>query len=358
VVITCLIACIFGGLLAAFLSRAVTKSLLFIEAEMSNIQNFRLDEPFELKTRILEVYRMKVAVDAMKQGLRSFVKYVPSEVVRQLIGMNKEAVLGAERREMTIMFTDIAGFTSISENMDSDTLAEYLAVYFKGMTEPIMQNKGTVDKYIGDAVMAFWGAPLKLDDHAIKACNTALDCNYFLEKMNADSVAKGLPPLHTRIGINTGEVVVGNFGYDKRMNYTVMGDHVNLASRLEGLNNRYGTRIIISEYTYGQVRELFVTRPLDTVSVKGRKQGVRIYELISRLGEVNPAQEEFLDRYNQSFSKYSAGRWNEARAGFAEALEMRPEDKAARNLMDRCEDFLNHPPDTGWTGVFSIKEKH
>ncbi|MEI6072037.1 MAG: adenylate/guanylate cyclase domain-containing protein [Verrucomicrobiae bacterium] len=270
-------------------SRRISRPLLRLAAEMSRIQSFDLDHRPRIDSRVKEIAAMAEALVNMKNGLRSFRKYVPADLVAELMRLNKEAVLGAEKRTMTVMFSDIADFTALSEQMAPEILAGHLGVYFEGMTKIILRNCGTVDKYIGDAIMSFWGAPNPAPDHAAAACRTALQCRRFLESLEMESARKGEPVFRTRIGINSGEMIVGNMGYDERMNYTVIGDNVNLASRLEGLNKIYGTQILISEQTHSLVEGKFETRRIDDVTVKGRSQSVAVYELISEKEKPLPA---------------------------------------------------------------------
>jgi len=352
----CLFSCIVGILLAIFLTRAITKSLLAIENEMRKVQSFHVDERFDLQTRILEVARMKTALDAMKSGLRSFGKYIPVDLVRKLILIGKDAATGAEKMELTVMFTDIADFSTIAERMDPSALAEYLADYLKGMTGPIIRNKGTVNKYLGDGIMSFWGAPVTIKDHVLSTCSAALECRHFSELMAEEYLRKGLQPFYTRIGINTGEVFVGNFGTEEFLDYTAVGDHVNLAARIEGLNKQYGTQILMSEYTAMYAGEAFVLRPIDTVRVKGRRGGVKIFELVGPVGDVDQSHMEFLTKYNEAFNHYLEGRWESACRDFSEALMMR-DDRPTWILLLRCEEFRTGAPPEDWKGIVAMDEK-
>jgi len=209
---------------------------------------------------------------------------------------------------------------------------------------------------MGDGIMAFWGAPVHFKDHAVRACRTALECRAFLERMSAESAAKGLPPFNTRFGINSGEVLVGNFGYEERLDYTVMGENVNIASRAESLNRLYGTSIIICGNTAMQVKDHFELRQLDRVQVKGGHKGVDIYELIGLKSGIDPRFREFLDIYNAGFRHYMAGEWEEAERLFAQALFKRG-DTPTCILMLRCEEFKDGMIPESWDGVVPITEK-
>jgi adenylate cyclase len=293
----------------------------------------------------------------MKSGLRSFKKFVPADLVAELIKLNKEAVLSAEKRVLTVSFSDIADFTSISEMLKPEQLVGNLGTYFEGMTKTILKNRGTIDKYIGDAIMSFWGAPNYQEDHAYLACQSALESQRFLSSIAGDWKTKGVPIFNTRIGINTGELIVGNMGYEERLNYTVMGDTVNLASRLEGLNKFYGTRIMISEFTLDTVRDRMETRLLDTVAVKGKKTGVKIYELISEKGNIDKGLMEFLALYNEGISLYEKQDWPGSVKVFAEALKLRNDDKPVQMLLERCRKFEKEGTPHDWNGVTVFHEK-
>jgi class 3 adenylate cyclase len=338
-------------------SRSISKPLLVLSKDMNKIQRFELDETLDLKSRVIEINSMRTAVENMKNGLRSFRKYVPADLVAELIQLGKEAVLSAEKREVTVFLSDITDFTTVSEKLSPEELAAHLRRYFRGMSSAILKNHGTIDKYIGDAIMAFWGAPHPLDGHAIYACRSALECQWYLEGINREWAQKGVPTLSTRIGLNTGQVVVGNFGYEERLNYTAMGDNVNLASRLEGLNKYYGTRIIISESTYAQVSTEFEARMLDVVAVKGKTKGIAIYELVAEKGTISSADKEFLDLFNSGMREYLDRRWGNALSCFKETSRKKPEDRPSLIFHKRCSEYLLNAPPDDWTGVIVMQEK-
>jgi len=235
ILVFCIIASSLGAALSIFFARRISKPLMLLEADMSRIQKFDLDSKTKISSHITEVIKMKNAVDNMKTGLRSFKKYVSADLVSELIKLKKEAVLGTERKELTIFLSDIDNFTTISENLSPEQLSENLGEYFKGMTKIILQNNGTVDNYTGDSIMAFWGAPYYIKNHAVSGCYAALQCQRYLDTLDKSWIEKGIPLFATRMGLNTGDTIVGNIGYKERFAYTVIGDNVNLASRLEGL---------------------------------------------------------------------------------------------------------------------------
>jgi adenylate cyclase len=293
----------------------------------------------------------------MKTSLRSFRKYVPADLVALLMASGQEAELGGERRSLTIYFSDIANFTSISESMDPEKLVDHLGEYLQVLSDQILATGGTVDKYIGDAIMAIWGAPLERPDHALAACTAALRNQQALSELCARWTKEGKPPLQARIGIHTGEAVVGNIGSSNRMNYTVIGDTVNLASRLEGLNKFYGTQILISEATYEHAKAGIVARPLDWVAVKGKQGAVLVYELLGLKGETLPAHDEMAETFAQALQAYHCRDWTEARRGFEAVLERWPEDAPAREMKRRCTVYLEEPPGADWDGVHRMEGK-
>ena len=346
-----------GIILASLLSKAITRSLVRLEYEMAQIQDFNLEESQLFESRIVEIERMKMALENMRNGLVSFKKYVPSDLVRKLIKLRKEAVLEAEKKQITVMFMDIENFTTISEKLNADTLAWIMGEFFKGMTERIMSNSGIVDKYIGDAIMAIWGAPDDNESHAVLACRAAIDCRKFIEIFSREIELSGFPAMNIRVGINSGEAVVGNFGYEKRLSYTAIGKNINLASRLEGLNRIYGTRIIIGEETNKAVRDSFITRPIDVVVVKGGISGNTIYELMDDGRTPDSGLIEFLQFYDRGFSNYLGRKWSEACEDFKMALEVRKQDGPSEILLKRCLEFMASPPPDDWDGVKKIMEK-
>jgi len=224
--------------------------------------------------------------------------------------------------------------------------------YLDTMSEVIFEHDGTVDKYEGDAIMAFWGAPLPQQDHALRACTAALRMLRTLGAMNARWTTEGKPPLNIRIGINTGPMVVGNMGSQKKFAYTVIGDSVNVASRLEGANREYHTRIMVAERTHDLVRDRIAGRVLDRITVRGRTQPVSVYELLDLRGEpVAPDVVKMLEHYNTAMALYQQQHWTEARQNFDLALEAQPEDHPSRIYLSRAAMYEKSPPPE-WTGLF------
>lgn len=293
----------------------------------------------------------------MKNVLGSFQRYMPTALVKRLIASNKIAVVGGEIKRLTLVFTDIQNFTQLSENIHPQELMQYLSRYFQVMTKVIIEMNGTIDKYIGDGVMAFWGAPVDDPEHACHTCQAVLQIQQVLRQLNEEWRLENKPEVVTRMGINTGNVVVGNVGSDDKLNYTSLGDAVNLASRLESLNKVYRTTIMVSEFTYAAVKNQFEFRLLDKVAAKGKRQGMYIYEL---LGEIAAAPDFKLAQYNleffAAFSHYERGDWQTALKLFNELDKKYPEDQTIAILIKRCSVFAVEPP-INWDGIWTMTEK-
>ena len=304
-----------------------------------------------------EVDHLGVAIEDMKVGLRSFRKYIPTELFRSFLSSGQEAVFGGARRTVTIFFSDVVNFTAIAEDQKAEELVDLLREYLNTVCKEIEATDGTVDKYIGDAVMAFWDAPATEQNHATAACMTALRCQSALDVLHKRWTAAGKPTFRTRIGLHTGEVIVGNFGSDARLNYTIIGDAVNLSNRLEALNKIYGTNILISESTYRHASGDLVARPLDYVAVKGRRLPVLIYELLGLKTDVIGSQETIIRLCNQGLECYRSRDWSRAITHFEEVLQHRPGDAPALLLIQRCRSYQENPPGCDWDGVSRIEHK-
>lgn len=283
----------------------------------------------------------------------AFGHYVNKEIIRQIIKNPELLKLGGDKREITIFFSDIKGFSTFSEKMKPEELVSLLNEYLGEMTDIILSNEGTLDKYEGDAIMAFWGAPIGISDHAKHACLAALANQKRLAELREKWRNEGKPEIQVRLGLNTGEAVVGNMGSANRFNYTAMGDSVNLASRLEGINKEYGTDIVISESTYAQVKDDFICRELDLIRVKGKEQPVRIYELVGKKGEVSPDVSKLIEAYEAALKLYREKNFLAASQKFAELSG----DKPSQVFAKRCTEFMQNTPPTGWDGVYTFTVK-
>lgn len=284
-----------------------------------------------------------------------FSTYVNASVVDELISHPEKLKLGGERKELTVLFSDLEGFTTLSEGMRPEVLVGLLNEYLSEMTGLVFRNHGTLDKFEGDAVMAFWGAPIHQEDHALRACRTALEMQEELVRLRDRWAGTGRPVLRARIGLNTGEMVVGNMGATGRFDYTVIGDSVNLASRLEGANKQYGTGIIVSERTYELVRPHLAGRELDLLTVKGRSEPLRIFELFRRPDSGGASA--MLEEYERALALYRRREWGAAQRAFAALLERYPDDGPSRLYRERCALYASTPPPDTWNGVFALTDK-
>jgi len=286
----------------------------------------------------------------------AFSHYLSPEVIEQLVENPDLLKLGGERKVLTAFFSDIAGFSSISEKLSPDDLVELLNRYLTEMTDIIMKYRGTVDKFEGDAIIAFYGAPVPFEDHAVKACLASLEMQDRLRSLRSQWKQEGRPELFVRMGLNTGPMVVGNMGSESRMDYTMMGDSVNLASRLEGANKQYGTHLMISETTYQSVREAVEARKLDVIQVVGKAEPVTVYELLARKGEMDPTMKRKVALFHEGFSHYGEQQWDVAIRCFESVLSI-GDDAPSHTYIQRCKIFKSHPPEDGWDGVFRLTEK-
>jgi len=281
VILSAVICILIGVLMGINFSRRITKSIHLLTKEVNKIQSFNFEESPKINSYIYEFNQLGNAISGMKQGLRSFKKYVPSDLVLDLLNNKKEAQLSVQKKEITVMFTDIVDFTVIAEKISLDDLLKILSEYFAAVADVITRNRGTVDKFIGDSIMAFWGAPQENVNHAYDACRTALEIQLVLHKLNKKLVDQNLPALNTRVGMSTGVCTVGNIGHKDRFNYTAIGDTVNVANRVEILNKNYSTDILITHSTYQIIRDDYDCIKLDSVAIKGKKDSVEVYQLLS-----------------------------------------------------------------------------
>jgi adenylate cyclase len=297
-----------------------------------------------------EIYRSLVVDQKGRYMKKAFSNYVSADLVAQIMKNPDILKLGGEKREISILFSDIRGFTSLSEKLSPEDLVQVLNEYLNPMTRIVLEEKGTLDKYIGDAVMALYNAPLDVDGHAAHACRTALKMILALNELNQSFVSRGIGTIDIGIGINTGDAVVGNMGSAVRFDYTAIGDNVNLASRLEGLNKTYGTHIIVSEFTKQLAGSDFQFRELDLVAVKGKHQPVPVYELMV-VGD-----SELTDSFADALRMYREREFSQAIQIF-ERVAAQKQDKVSQLYAERCREFIASPPAAEWDGVFVAKAK-
>ncbi|MGQ0735731.1 MAG: CHASE2 domain-containing protein [Acidobacteriota bacterium] len=305
---------------------------------------------------VTAAYRYGLATRERRLIKRAFQHYVSPAIVQQMLDDPSKLRLGGEEYEVTVLFSDLEGFTTLSERVTPARLSEHLGEYFKEMLDVVIPQRGTLDKLIGDAIMAYFGCPIRDARHAADACRAALAMQERMVALNARWQREGLPRLRTRVGLNTGTAVAGNMGTHTIFNYTILGDCVNLASRLEGVNKVYGTLIIIGEDTWAQVRDQFEARELDWIRVKGKTRPVAIYELAAEAGRLDDHRVRAFRHFADGLSRYRDQRWTEAATCFADALREDPEDGPSRTFATRCEHYRAHPPEA-WDGVAVMESK-
>jgi adenylate cyclase len=343
-----------AGIISAWLARRVIATpLIVVVDELKHVARFDLEKVRRHASRLTEIENLSNAIADMAGGLVAFRKYIPSDLVRTLVSEGVEPKPGGAIRNLTVLFADIAGFTGLSERL-GDRIIPLLSSYLDTMSREVSGHGGTIDKFIGDAVMAFWGAPAANSDHAIDACRAALACQRALRASGLTD--DGGAPLRVRVGVNSGDMLVGNIGSEFRLNYTVIGDAVNVASRLEGANKEYGTDIIIGEETRRLAGDRVHARELDRLTVYGRAGGIAIYELldVAENGAVLPA---WVALYERGLAAYRSRDFAGAASFFQKVLDARAADQPARMMLERCSQYLTSPPGEDWEATNAMKAK-
>ena len=312
--------------------------------------DFKASQP---RSIFKDVYTILSDLELAKTAMRAMSKYVPIELVKQLFQSQKDPVLGGEVQEISILFTDIQNFTSLAEKLPVNELATALGGYLKVMTQVIQNRRhGIIDKYIGDGIMALWNTPTPLPNHAQIACQATLDCTTALQELFASPEWQGLPRFETRFGLHKDRVMVGYFGAPDRLNFTALGNGVNVASRLESLNKYYGSSILVSESIYKSAQEDFIFRLLDFVTLKGETEEIKVYELIGKKGE-KLEMTTIISKYEQALHAYRKRLFTEAMNLLKDQLH----DLPSRSLHTRCVQFLQNPPPASWNGTFIYTAK-
>lgn len=304
----------------------------------------------------LTFYKYLTEERKKKELKGTFQKYVSPAIVDEVLKDPENIQLGGRKERMTVLFSDIRGFTTISEALDPQALSDLLNSYLTPMTDLVFENRGTLDKYMGDAVMAFFGAPISYPDHAKMGVKCALEMLEKLWELQEEYRKQGLPEIDVGIGLNTGEMSVGNMGSETVRSYTVMGDAVNLGARLEGINKQYGTRIIISEFTYEDVKNDFICREIDWVKVKGKLEPVKIYEVAGFL-DLEENKKKCVKIFKEGFQLYHDQDFTGALKKFEEALSIDAEDGPSKLYVERTNNYLLTPPPENWDGVFTMTTK-
>jgi adenylate cyclase len=344
---------VIAGLLSAWLAqRLIAAPLIKVVNEIRHVERFDLDKVQRHPSRLTEIENLSGAIGDMAQGLAAFRKYIPADLVKRLISDGTGARLGGAIRPMSVMFIDLAGFTGMSERL-GDRIIPLLSRYFDSVSVQIQNQNGTIDKFIGDAVMAFWGAPSPNPDHAVDCCRAALACRRAVEE--AGLVDDHGERVKIRIGINSGDMLVGNIGSEVRLNYTVIGDAVNIASRLESTNKVYGSTIIIGPETRRLAGKSIVVRELDRLAVYGRAGGLLIYELLGMAEEFD-AKPDWAISYEAGLAAWRARDFTAAIGAFENVLEIR-DDAASSAMIERCRQQLENPAGEDWDGTTVARTK-
>jgi adenylate cyclase len=348
-----------GALLAALLSAILVRSVIAgplarVVGEIRHVESFALAQVRRHPSRLTEISSLSGAIAEMAAGLSAFGKFIPADLVRSLLSQGVEAKPGGSMQELTVMFIDVAGFTGLSERM-GDRVVPLLSQYLDAASEVIVANGGTIDKFIGDAVMAFWGAPTAQQDHAVRCCRAALGCRKAIEAAGIrDDQGHAL---QIRIGINSGRMLVGNIGSELRLNYTVIGDAVNVASRLESANKQYRTLILIGAETRRLIRDAFIVREIDSIVVYGRTEGLAVYELIGLAEEVGDENAAWIANYDEGLAKYRQRDFAGAIIYFEAVLRGRPYDRPASVLLERCRQLEHSGVEPEWQPIATLKTK-
>jgi adenylate cyclase len=346
-----------------FLSRGITQPVKKLAMAARVIGMGQLDTKVNIRTGD-ELEQLGNAFNDMAKGLKerdfiksTFERYVSHTVAEEIIKNPDMVRLGGQKKTLTIFFTDIENFTNLSEILSPEEVVNHLNQYFRGMCTAILEYNGTINEFQGDAILAFWGAPIPQKDHALLACRAALRCREFLTHLEEKWIAEGLPPRTYRFGINTGEVVVGNVGSPSRFKYMAVGEDVNLASRLEGANKHYGTQILISEKTYCLIKDVLTARDIDIIRAKGTSKPIKVYELMAVKGQIDERKSRQLGHFEAGVHAYRARQWEEAISCFMQVLHLEPEDKPTKVYVQRCQEYQQMEPAQDWDGVYNLTEK-
>jgi adenylate cyclase len=339
---------------AFLVARRLSAPLEALAGESRRLRDLDFGEASAIDTPLRELRELAEAHEQSRKALESFARYVPLEVVRELVAKGEVAQIGGRSEVLTILFTDIAGFTTLSESMEPRALTEHMAEYFGAMIAALHEHGATVDKLVGDAIVAFWGAPERRDDHARRALLGVLACARALERLTPKWREEGKPELPTRFGLATGSVVVGNVGAPTRLAYTVLGDVANLASRLEGANKHYGTTVIAASSTIDAAGPGFVTRRLDSLAVKGKETALEVLEVVGLEGEVPEARVAELRAYERALDAYRDRRFDESIV-LLEPLASR--DPPSERLLAEARAARDAGPDEAWSAVTKLTSK-
>jgi class 3 adenylate cyclase len=340
IIILTMIELFFIYFAASRLSRPVEN----VSRQLQEIESLHFDAPETQPSNIREIARLESAASLLRTSLQSFSSFVPLDVVRQLIKSGIPLALGVEPRFLTVFFSDLENFSSHSESLAPDDLLVQISTYLEQVSRAISEEGGTVDKFIGDGVMAFWNAPVQRPDHVLRACAGSLRAARRMERVNDAWEAEGRPQIRIRIGLNCATVLVGNVGSSTRLSYTALGDGVNVAARLEGINKQFGTTICISDSIFEQARAEILARPLKRIQVKGRKTEFMVYELLAFRASDDPelrvrdGDEQLSAMTWEASQRFEGGDFAAAVCGYRAILDSFPDDPVARFMLEECEE--------------------
>jgi adenylate cyclase len=358
-----------GLAVAALITNRLSRPVRSLASAMRDVQQGNLNVQLPVSSTD-EVGRLTDSFNFFVQELRSkermkqtFGKYIDPRILEQVLAEGGEAAVASGRRDMTVLFADLVGFTGLSEKLTPLLMVKLLNRHFGLQALAVQEHRGIVDKFVGDSIVAFWGPPfVKAEEHAMLACRAAqaqllaLD-NLRRELPDITGLRRDTPAVDLCIGICKGEAVVGNLGSENTRSYTVIGDTVNLAARLERANRVYGTKILVSESTAQAIRSEFEMREIDTISVKGKTEITRVFEVMSRAGQLSDEPVRLRERYDQARAMYLAQDWDRAETTFRECLQIRPNDGPSRVFLERIQFLRRNPPGKDWNGVWHLREK-
>jgi adenylate cyclase len=346
----------------AYLAHSISKPVMRLAGEADLIRSFRLDDPIGFDSRVREINVLIRSMSGMKGAIREVSKFVPKALVRDILQTEKVVAVGGETRNVSIMFTDVQDFTSMAGGTPAKTVMVNLSEYFEELVSVVIREQGTVDKFIGDAIFSFWNAPLPVARHEHAACQATLKCRAAARRLNERWTQAGLVPWRTRFGLHVGEAVVGNVGSSDRIDYTAIGDTVNVASRIEGLNKYYGTEILAS----GQIADVcsneLLFRRVDRIAPKGAGKSFDIFELLGAVEgqedcRVTPAMMQLVHDWNNVYDAYASRNWMRAFDALEAFARERPDDVIAGIYLDRVVGFLLEPPPDDWDGIIRFRKK-
>jgi adenylate cyclase len=329
-----------AGTLVIFFSKRISKPISLLATEVDKITKLNMTGPIRVKSNIREIIILDKSIDELRKAIISFAKYVPKKLVSFLIQTGQEIKIGGEKQEIVIMFSDIVGFTPIAEKLSVDKLMVLLEEYFDKLSQTILEAQGTIDKYIGDSVMAFWGAPEKIKDPAIQACQALLRSSSQINLINEKRQKDQLPEFITKFGLDMGMAFIGNIGTQERINYTAIGDVINSAARLQALNKTYHSHIIITENVLKNLNSSFITRPLDTVMVKGKQSQIKIYELLAQdsqdpLINGKPSDRELCKIFTEAYLEFEKNNKERALELFRQIEQKFPNDEPTKIYLSK-----------------------